>query len=81
MLIRLTTTIVGPAQNDGYVPLSTTTQDISPAQADSLLHSLGMTFISPSTLPTFIARSAGNRFSVEVENTVYAFASVPANEH
>lgn len=80
MLIRLTTTIVGPAQNDGYVPLSTTTQDVSISELDSLTTSLGLRLLYSDTLPTFLNRSPGNRLSIEVENTVYAFAAVPANE-
>lgn len=77
MIIRLITT-VAPA--NGKVGATRTEQNISTSEVDSLLASLGLTFISANTLPRFIERSAGNRLSVEADNVVYAFTQVPANE-
>ena len=71
MMIRLITTA-----NEG----STTSQEVSAQECDSLLASLGLTFISSNVLPRFIERSAGNRLSVKHGTTVYTFAQVPANE-
>ncbi len=76
MMIRLITAHRDPGNGS---TTSTTTQDISASEVDSLLASLGLTFISANTLPRFIERSSGNRLTVRVNGTQYTFASVPAN--
>lgn len=81
MMIRLITTVIDPeAQSVDTREVSTTTQDVSASEADSLLGSLGLTLISWHTLERFVERSPGNRLSVRHGNTLYAFTAVPANE-
>lgn len=54
---------------------STTTQEIDSNECDSLLVSLGLTFISSNVLPRFLDRSKGNRFAVESNGAEYVFTS------
>lgn len=79
MIRLITTTIPDNAKNDGTYT-STTAQDISVAEADAVLATLGLTLISWHTLERFVERSAGNRLSVQHGNTIYAFTAVPVDE-
>lgn len=47
---------------------------IDASEADSLLSSLGLTFIKATTLETFLQRSSGNRLSVIADGVEHAFA-------
>lgn len=58
----------------------TTMQDVDAQEVDSMLGSLGLTFISANTLPRFLDRWPGNRLTVRVNGTQYTFTSVPADE-
>lgn len=49
-------------------------KEIDASEADSLLASLGLTFIKATTLENFIQRSSGNRFAVVSEGVEHVFA-------
>lgn len=81
MMIRLITSIIdNDAQREDTRTQSTTVQDVDAQEVDSLLVSVGLSFISANTLPRFIERSAGNRLTVKADDVVYTFTQVPANE-